>query len=459
MEESMTEENKTEDECKFLEIIQKYSGLTVSASHRDFMLNYVDERKKELGLSDEEYCRKLEEDILERTRVIDEAAINETYFFREVIQFDFLRDTYFPKHKNVVIWSAACSTGEEPISLYALAKSCRVNASVYASDIDEKALSQIKNRIYTPHSFRSEGSNYIGLLEQLGTYYPKTFTMSKETLESLFISKFNLATDHKFPMPNETVDLLFLRNVFIYFTKETRKEVLIKLAGAMKENALLFLSINEIASVECDMDMPFVKENCGPVYYLRKVGLEEKKRLYEAKIHHGHTEPQLTRTIPHKAKKTDSFCHEHKNANPVNAMQKQCTMTELYKDLKAAISLKDFDHARELISRHKFKTTEMEHELFMKGMIFEAQGNNDEALDCYQRASIANPKFWPASYNLGTLSKKLGNSKNMKKAFLSCSKALKCYIQNQEICYNDILDSFNPDYFLELCDSQIEGGR
>ncbi len=463
----MSEKDKIEEEdgTRFLEIILRYSGLTVSASHRDFLLNFIKTRKKELSLSDDEYCKKLEEDIFERTLVIDEAAINETYFFREECQFDFLRDTYFPKHKDAVIWSAACSTGEEAISLYALAKACNVNARVYASDIDEKALSQIKTRCYTPHSFRNEGSPYLNLLEPLGTYYPKSFTMSKETLANLSISRFNLATDETFPMPLETVDLLFLRNVFIYFTKETRKAVLIKMAKAMKVNALLFLSINEIASIECDADMPFVKENCGSVYYLRKVSLEEKLNPPKRK---------LCREIPLQKKDYDidlSACQ--KNAHDIKARhipdstlsrshaesEKQCTILELYHELKKAITLNQTEHARELISSHKFKPLEMEHELYMKGLVCEAEGDIHKALDCFQRAEILNPKFWPASYSMGMLYKNIEDSKNMKKAFISCSNALKTYIQNHEICYNDIVDSFSPDYFLELCELQLEGGR
>ncbi|MBP5752757.1 MAG: hypothetical protein J6W60_07870, partial [Treponema sp.] len=162
----MSEEKNTEqNECKFLQLIQQYSGLTLSASHRDFIMNFISERKRKLSLSDDEYCRKLVEDVLERKLVIDEAAINETYFFREESQFDFLREGYFPEHRNVVIWSAACSSGEEAVSLYALAKACNVDAKVYATDIDEKALSQIHSRSYSANSFRNEGSPYLKLLE------------------------------------------------------------------------------------------------------------------------------------------------------------------------------------------------------------------------------------------------------------------------------------------------------
>ena len=451
----MTERDKT-TECvdKFLKIILKYSGLTVSSSHRDFLLNYIQERKKALSLSDEDYCKKLEEDINERNLVIDEAAINETYFFREESQFDFLKNRYFPDHKDVVIWSAACSTGEEAISLYALAKSCNVNATVYASDIDEKALSLFKNRYYPPHSFRNEGSPYISLLEPLGTYYPKSFTMSQETLDNLSISRFNLATDENFPMSLETVDLLFLRNVFIYFTKESRKAVLIKMAKAMKPGALLFLSINEIASIECENDMPFIKENCGPVYYLRKVSLNEKQKIHESKGMK--IDKALSRTPPSRSVPRLTLCKG--NDSTCSSTEKQ-TIPEFYKMLKKAISSNGTDYARELLSSHSFRPTEMEHELYMKGLIFEAEGNDTSALDSYLRASILNPRFWPASYKLGVLYKKSGNTKNMKKAFISCSNALKTYIQNQEICYNDIVESFSPDYFLELCESQLEGGR
>ena len=458
MEESILEKNKTEkDEDTFLKIILKYSGLTLSASHRDFIFNFIQSRKKELSLTDEEYCRKLEEDIGERSLIIDEAAINETYFFREESQFDYLRDVYFPQHKDVVIWSVACSTGEEPISLYALAKSCNVNASVYASDIDQKALEKIKDRSYTSNSFRNEGSPYLNLLGDLGTYSHKSFTMSKDTLSRLNISKFNLATDDIFPMPAESVDLLFLRNVFIYFTSETRKAVLIKMAKAMKMHALLFLSVNEIASIECDSDMPFVKENCGSVYYLRKVNIKEKEK-HTAKLTSRPVKPEKRETKKDAGLIQRTYTPFLQSSDD-EALGDQCTISELYRTLKDALCSKEKDEAEKIISSHKFKAVEKEHEFYMKGIVYEARGNTSQALDSFQRACILNPKFWPASYSLAMLYKKNGDEKNMKKTFISCSKALESYIKNKEICYNEIVDSFSPDYFLELCELQSGKSR
>ena len=459
----MSEEKNTEqNECKFLQLIQQYSGLTLSASHRDFIMNFISERKRKLSLSDDEYCRKLVEDVLERKLVIDEAAINETYFFREESQFDFLREGYFPEHRNVVIWSAACSSGEEAVSLYALAKACNVDAKVYATDIDEKALSQIHSRSYSANSFRNEGSPYLKLLENLGKYQPKSFTMSRETLENLSISKFNLVGDETFPMQEESVDLLFLRNVFIYFTRETRKAVLIKMARALKNHGLLFLSVNEIASVECDDDMPFVKENNGPVYYLRKVSMEEKKKIREERLNKIECPPRSRKERPpHKT--SQARCSGKTVLETLSDKEmpdaKQCSIQEFYKKIKAEIYSGKTECARKMLASYTFRPLEMEHEQYIKGLIFEAEENDAAALDCFLRSSILNPKFWPASYSLGMTYKKLGNDKNMEKAFISCSNALKSYIQNQEICYNDVVDSFSPDYFLELCQTQLAGGR
>lgn len=458
----MSEEKTEKNECRFLQLIQQYSGLTLSASHRDFIMNFICERKKELSLSDDEYCRKLEEDLLERKLVIDEAAINETYFFREESQFDFLKETYFPEHRNVVIWSAACSSGEEAISLYALAKACDVDAKVYASDIDEKALSQIQGRSYSANSFRNEGSPYLKLLGKLGAYHPKSFTMSRETLESLSISKFNLVGDDSFPMQEESVDLLFLRNVFIYFTKETRKAVLIKMARALKNHGLLFLSVNEIASVDCEDDMPFVKENDGSVYYLKKVSMEEKQKIREERLNKKEvTASRLKEMPPNKRSQA-----RPSGKTPLESLsdkgtseERQCSIPEFYKKIRAEISSGKTESARKMLESHTFRPLEMEHEQYIKGLIFEAEENDAAALDCFLRSSILNPKFWPASYSLGMAYKKLGNDKNMEKAFISCSNALKSYIQNQEICYNEVVDSFSPDYFLELCQTQLAGGR
>lgn len=250
------------------------------------MRSYIKNRLAKLRISENNFYAYVQANDRERRSLIDEAAINETYFFREEKQFDFLNDVFFPKYNSgkIVIWSAACSTGEEPISLYALAKAYKKDVTVFATDIDTTALDILQKGEYKKNSFRTDGSKYHKFLDAFGTRTENKYQLSPEINSQIKKYNYNLVSEDMPPLVRESVNLLFLRNVFIYFSDEVRKKVIRKMADYLVTGGLLFLSINDIASVECDDDVPLIKENIGAVYYFRKVDMATKAQMQAEKV-------------------------------------------------------------------------------------------------------------------------------------------------------------------------------
>ena len=254
-------------------IIKDYSGLNLSLEHEFFLENYINNRLKELNLSIFEFNNVIKTDSQELTKLINEACINETYFFREQLQFDFLAKYFFPefKGKTPIIWSAACSTGEESLSLLAMSKKFDVQSLIIASDLDKTAIEKFNQGIYTKKSFRNDGTKYHNLIQNICDVEGENFIIKKEELNQIRKINYNLAKNAVMPVTENSVDLIFLRNVFIYFDEDLKQKVLQKMYKALKPGGLLFFSINEIPTIEEKDLHGFIKENEDSVYYLKKI--------------------------------------------------------------------------------------------------------------------------------------------------------------------------------------------
>ncbi|MCR4733823.1 MAG: hypothetical protein K5829_02310 [Treponema sp.] len=291
-------------ESEFEHIIQMITlntGIVPKNSHRDSIRRYLEEELCQEIVDDDSF--KFDEYIVENPKeienLVNKVTVNETYFFREENQFKLLKEKIFPELRiisggNVNIWSAACSSGEEIYSLALLAESCFLSANFIASDINTAMLEKCKNGIYGKNSIRSvDGAFFHDLLPQAneeGKILMKDSLKNKIDIRILNLSKLvkkeilktnnsilhpniydNLIpyTDYDFPKKQH---LVFIRNVFIYFDRETKAEILKSIVdNCMADGAYLFVSTNEIASFDSEIVPPNLKKcSDGNVYYFHK---------------------------------------------------------------------------------------------------------------------------------------------------------------------------------------------
>lgn len=302
---------------RFSNCIFNYSGLQITAAQYSSLKLFLEKKAKENGKSLEDFCETICQNLEHETsqlisedliisdlaeafavqnqnnaiheknkkilhEIVNFITVNETYFFREEKQFDFLQNEIFPKYmgKKMNIWSAACSTGEEPLSLLSHSRSCNIDSTVYATDIDQIVLQKFKRGQYTNNSFRKDGAKYHHILAPYITKKDENFVfIDKKLINSVKTVQFNLTSGkNPFPEVPEKMDLIFIRNVFIYFDVETRKKVLKFLSSMLKEDGILLFSISEIASID-DYVIPkdLIKINSQDVYYFRHKTAEELK--------------------------------------------------------------------------------------------------------------------------------------------------------------------------------------
>jgi chemotaxis protein methyltransferase CheR len=200
------------------------------------------------------YLTKILADEAEFQELVTLLTVNETYFFREPAQLAFAIDHLFPrllavhpKGGPIRILSAGCSTGEEPYSI-AMAlhekygESTRRLATIVGVDIDRNALAAARTAHYGEFSFRALTSS---LRER---YFRRTadgsFRLVDELRSLVHFHPLNLLTP-QFPPAISGFDIIFFRNVSIYFDTNVRKQILASLYSATNENGVLVLGASE----------------------------------------------------------------------------------------------------------------------------------------------------------------------------------------------------------------------
>lgn len=272
----------------FISLLTEHTGIIPLATHKNSIVSYIVKKtqdiSKETGIVDgKKLCNMFYNQLVssktEFNNFVNESTVNETYFFREEAQFDFLRDRIFPSWrlqnpgKSIRIWSAACSTGEEIYSLALLARYCHLTPVLTASDIDTNVLNVCSGGVYSKAKVdrRVDGLSYHSLIEPY--FKGEEVIFPKEIKDLISVKALNLKELAQSPFVPVEQDVIFLRNVFIYFSSEMKRAVLKAIADkCLKKNGLLFVSINEVASISGDIvPKNLIKENVGMVFYLRKI--------------------------------------------------------------------------------------------------------------------------------------------------------------------------------------------
>ena len=265
---------------RILELLTFSTGIIPRDSHKTGIINFLEKRFTELGIKEKDYYNLLISDSEEMDLLINSATVNETYFFREEKQFQLLKEKIFPSIKlktdekkldkeSFRIWSAASSSGEEIYSLYLLAVSMGFKTECTASDINTQMLERGRIGKFTKHSARNvDGSLFHYLLEP-SKKEDGSFEFEKSIIEKICFKRINLSRLKDFP---QNQNLIFLRNVFIYFDLKTRKKILKKIVEeSLAPGGYLFVSMNEIASIDNSIiPKNLEKKFDGKVFYFQK---------------------------------------------------------------------------------------------------------------------------------------------------------------------------------------------
>ena len=190
---------------------------------------------------------------------INYITINVSEFYRNPEQWKFMDEKVFPKlverfGKNLKVWSAACSTGDEPYSLVmALSKHIPINQiKIYATDLDKTVMAKAKVGLYDAKSIASVPEEFK---KKYFTQVGPSFKISDEIKAHVKFSEHNLLKDKY----DTNYDMIVCRNVLIYFTDEAKDEVFRKFFTSIKPGGFLFIgSTEQIVNYK---DMGYTREN------------------------------------------------------------------------------------------------------------------------------------------------------------------------------------------------------
>lgn len=183
-----------------------------------------------------------DQDLMEE--FLDKMTINVSEFFRNSKRWEVLEKKILPdmlkKKSKLKIWSAACSTGDEPYTIAMILKQYidLNNVSILATDIDEKILERAKQGIYTERALKEVPQNFK---DKFFVHKDSLYVIDDSLKKPITFKQHNLLSD---PYPNG-FDLIVCRNVMIYFTDEAKNQIYHKFSDALVDNGVFFVGSTE----------------------------------------------------------------------------------------------------------------------------------------------------------------------------------------------------------------------
>jgi chemotaxis protein methyltransferase CheR len=263
----------------FQRLIHRQTGIFLPEAKKALVVARLSRRLRTLGLpSFGAYFEVVERDRNEHTVMLDSICTNETRFFREPRQFEFLENDVLPRWrqqgeqglrpKRIRAWSAACSTGEEPYSLAMLLRTHFPlengwTVEILASDISTKVLAAAREAVWPIERANDIPPDYRRAYMLRGVRGEEGKMRAQPNIRSLVeLRRINL-NDEQYAVDGP-FDLVFCRNVLIYFNRETKAAVINKLARHLSPTGLLFLGHSETLQVGTH-----ALRHAGPTAYAR----------------------------------------------------------------------------------------------------------------------------------------------------------------------------------------------
>jgi len=368
----------------------------------------------------------------ELQKLLQLLAVGETFFFRYHAHFEALRRCVLPQlvgtpqRKKLRIWSAGCSTGEEP---YSIAMSVmesipnwkKLDIKIIATDINSRSLSRAREGVYNDWKVRVTEKQY---LEKYFRRIGESYLVRDEVKTLVEFSYCNLQTP---PLPaGETFDIIFCRNVMIYFTTATTRKLVESFAFSLNKEGYLFLGHAETLA---HISSKFERHIHDGGFYYRKKGVPAAmpaESVAPVKARRAPLPAAASLTAPAAAQQLDP---DVLFANGVNLLQQE--------NLAAAAALFDRlllqrpDHAGAILGMGQIHLVSGRLDMaldccnralalddllaegyFLRGLLYEMRERQSEAFEEYRKAILLQMNLVMPHYQLGKLCFRSGDHKS-----------------------------------------------
>ncbi len=228
--------------------ISKFEGLSkidLTAYKRPQMERRINSFMRSANAVDyKEFIDLLNRDQKVYKKFLEHITINVSEFFRNLSHWQVMERDIIPmlleERKGLKIWSAGCSTGEEPYSLAMMAKenAWRLAEPIFATDIDQDVLNRAMRGLYNERAMEGVPNT---IKNKFFNSHPEGYEIKEEIRKMVNFRQHNLLGDN-FPT---NFDLILCRNVVIYFTEETKENLYRKFTDALRSKGILFIGSTE----------------------------------------------------------------------------------------------------------------------------------------------------------------------------------------------------------------------
>ncbi|MBP2636375.1 MAG: putative Protein methyltransferase frzF [Firmicutes bacterium] len=481
--------------------ITKRYGLEFRQHRQELLWQAVQERMQACTVSStEQYLRLLQQGKEEVLLLINLLTIHETYFFREPAHFAIIRKQIIPRLAKSSgpkpffrLLSAGCSTGEEAYSLAMTLLTIPGTGidwdfEIIGVDVDTKAIHKAQAGLYGSYSFRSCSREIQNnCFERLSK---DCFLIKRQVKEKVRFEALNLF-EQVYPDWLQNLDIVFYRNVSIYFSREQQQDIFHRLTGLLKPEGCLFLSCTETLYHH---NKHMILVNSGDAFYYQKTAatlpsvaiakssqysvctqpppayVPPQKKRPLTRIPRKLLSPLITTTNPKPCLNTDDCCQLFNTALILIKSKKrtealQCVDQLLSADsqfiqaytLKANILLGQ----QQLTAAIKLCKTALVLEPFcleaylLLGMAAKLDNRFDDALQHFKEAVYVTPECWLAHFYLAEIYQFCSEIAYAKREYEVTSKLLKQgNFDNHGLSFFDM--PFQLNDFLQLCQYNLE---
>lgn len=253
----------SEKDFKYIrDLISDRTGIVLAEHKVDMVYGRLSRRLRELRLNSfNEYLSSLESSEQELIHFVNALTTNLTAFFREKHHFEFMTSELLPAliknktNKRLRIWSAGCSSGEEPYTIAMTVRSLIPDnrgwdAKVLATDLDSNMVRKARDGVYTEERVNGLTKDQMKKWVSKGRGDNSSMVKMSDDLRDMITFK-QLNLMHEWPMKGP-FDIIFCRNVLIYFNKETQAMLFDRYADMLAPNGYLFIGHSESMYKICD---------------------------------------------------------------------------------------------------------------------------------------------------------------------------------------------------------------
>ncbi len=475
-----------EEHLQFHDYLILHSGLHFERHNIKMLERGLESRMASLRINSfSDYFKYLElnrERRKELQKLLQFLAVGETFFFRYQAHFEALKKVVTPGliaagNRKIRIFSAGCSTGEEPYSIAMaimdeLPDWKKRDIRIYATDINSRSLRRARDGVYNAWKLRVTDNACI---ERYFSRVGESYVVKDEVKSLIDFSYLNLQSPEQ--LPESTFDIIFCRNVMIYFTTATTKKVVERFSAALNPGGFLFLGHSEtLSNISSKFDRHIWS---GGFYYTKKseTSVQVEKPLVrsqlpaQAKIDN---KPAETQQLSGKSPTSTVLQDEKPDINALftkglNLMHRG-KYSEAYELFRKLLEIKP-DHIWAIMAQGEIHLVGGRPEealscfnqalvlddllaegYFLRGLLFEMRDRINEAFEEYRKAVLLKMDFVMPHYNLGKLYFRSGDARSSSRELKNSLKMLEKAGREKIIPFSGGL---TREVFLEQLRSEI----